>query len=48
MKHFLPDQPSDVKYVSEQPASATYKTFHGGQIMIVKGDKMFDLLGREQ
>ena len=48
MKYFVLDYPSGIQSVAEGQVPATRKIFRNGQIMIIKGDKMFDLLGQEQ
>ena len=48
MKYFVQDYPSGVQSVAEGQVPTTRKIFRNGQIMIVKGDKMFDLLGQKQ
>lgn len=47
MKNFLNEQ-TGVEFVTGQQSSATRKIMRDGQILIIKGDKLYNLLGQEQ
>lgn len=48
MKHFLPNDGSDVTTVNGNQPTDARKIIRNGQILIIKGDKTYDLFGQEQ
>lgn len=48
MKNFLHEQQSAVETVADPKSSTIRKIIRNGQILIIKGDKAYNLLGQEQ
>jgi len=48
MKNFLRNVPSGLESVCGKQQPATRKIIRNGQILIIKGDKTYDLFGQEQ
>ena len=47
MKHFLPNDGSGVTTVNGNQPTDARKIIRNGQILIIKGDKTYDLFGQE-